>query len=134
MPETLADSTPDPNWIRATLERYERPLVLYATRLTGDSEQAQDVVQETFLRLCRLDETQRAGIEERLSASARAALGEPAAPGVEVLAVRWIDVAARVVEAGRRVAVRRDHQVALGGRHVSSSPMPPSTSGVGWIM
>jgi RNA polymerase sigma-70 factor (ECF subfamily) len=43
----------DSTWIRATLERYERPLVLHARRLTGDLEQARDAVQETFLRLVR---------------------------------------------------------------------------------
>lgn len=34
------------------LARFERPLLAYATRLTGDAERARDVVQETFLRLC----------------------------------------------------------------------------------
>lgn len=42
-------------WIRSALDRHERPLVRYATRITGDVEQARDVVQETFLRLCRAD-------------------------------------------------------------------------------
>jgi len=41
------------SWIRDALERYERPLVRYALRLTGDVELAQDAVQDTFLRLCR---------------------------------------------------------------------------------
>lgn len=39
--------------IRATLARYESPLTRYARRITGDAERARDVVQETFLRLCR---------------------------------------------------------------------------------
>ena len=40
-------------WIHAALERYEGPLVAYATRLLdGDLERARDSVQETFLRLC----------------------------------------------------------------------------------
>lgn len=42
-------------WVEAALERYERPLVSYATRLLGDSEAARDAVQETFLRLCRAE-------------------------------------------------------------------------------
>lgn len=39
-------------WVRAALERYEGPLVLYATRIVGDVNRARDVVQEVFLRLC----------------------------------------------------------------------------------
>ena len=42
-------------WIRSALDRHERPLVRYATRITGDVEQARDVVQDVFLRLCRAD-------------------------------------------------------------------------------
>ena len=40
-------------WIRGALERYEKSLCLYARRLLGDAERARDVVQDTFLRLCR---------------------------------------------------------------------------------
>jgi RNA polymerase sigma-70 factor (ECF subfamily) len=40
-------------WIRLTLARWERPLLRYAQRITRDAERARDVVQETFLRLCR---------------------------------------------------------------------------------
>ena len=38
-----------------TLEIHERPLIRYAKWLLGDLESARDVVQETFLRLCRED-------------------------------------------------------------------------------
>jgi len=41
------------SWIEGIVDRYERPLVLYAQRLLADVERARDVVQETFLRLCR---------------------------------------------------------------------------------
>ena len=41
--------------IRTALARYESPLTRYAQRITGDAERARDVVQETFLRLCRDD-------------------------------------------------------------------------------
>jgi RNA polymerase sigma factor (sigma-70 family) len=55
---------PDAPWIREVLERYERPLTLYASRLLGDVERARDVVQETFLRLCNQD---RSAIEEGIA-------------------------------------------------------------------
>lgn len=42
-------------WIHQALERYERPLVQYAYRFTGEIESARDVVQDTFLRLCKAD-------------------------------------------------------------------------------
>ncbi len=45
------------NWIRSALDEYEGPLLRYAQRITGDLEQARDVVQETFLRLCREDQS-----------------------------------------------------------------------------
>lgn len=51
-------------WLHAALERYERPLVLYARRFVGDVERARDVVQETFLRLCKQE---RSDVEAHLS-------------------------------------------------------------------
>lgn len=48
---------PKTEWIRATLDRYEGQLTRYARRITGDGEAARDVVQETFLRLCREEPT-----------------------------------------------------------------------------
>ena len=41
----------------ALLERYERPLVRYSWSILGDLEAARDVVQETFIRLCRKRES-----------------------------------------------------------------------------
>ena len=51
-------------WMRSVLDRYEGPLTRYAARITGDVEQARDVVQETFLRLCVED---RARVDGYLS-------------------------------------------------------------------
>jgi RNA polymerase sigma factor (sigma-70 family) len=51
--------TPDAAWIREVLERHERPLTLYASRLLGDVERARDVVQETFLRLLNQNKSER---------------------------------------------------------------------------
>ena len=41
----------DRRWLEGVLTRWERPLVAYARRITGDLESAREVVQETFLRL-----------------------------------------------------------------------------------
>ena len=43
------------DWVAQALELHERPLIRYARWLLGDLESARDVVQETFLRLCRED-------------------------------------------------------------------------------
>lgn len=40
-------------WIEDALRNYEQPLVGYATAITRDVESARDVVQDTFLKLCR---------------------------------------------------------------------------------
>lgn len=52
------------DWIRSALARFEGPLLRYALRLTGELETARDVVQDTFLKLCKED---RANIEQHLS-------------------------------------------------------------------
>ncbi|MHC4697788.1 MAG: RNA polymerase sigma factor, partial [Planctomycetota bacterium] len=61
---TDADHPAKLEWIRSTLERYEGPLTRYAARITGDTESARDVVQETFLRLCAQN---RASVDGRLA-------------------------------------------------------------------
>jgi len=48
-------------WIQATLAQFEGPLTRYALRITRDAEAARDVVQETFLRLCREEPASRDG-------------------------------------------------------------------------
>jgi RNA polymerase sigma factor (sigma-70 family) len=53
-------------WIAEALARHEAPLLRFATKLLrGDGERARDVVQETFLQLCRED---RATVEDHLAA------------------------------------------------------------------
>jgi len=47
--------TPKSQWVVDALELHERPLLRYAGWLLGDPDAARDVVQETFLRLCRED-------------------------------------------------------------------------------
>jgi RNA polymerase sigma-70 factor (ECF subfamily) len=42
-------------WIAEAVERFEIPLSRYAARLVRDEDRARDVVQDTFLKLCRQD-------------------------------------------------------------------------------
>ncbi len=55
--------TTDAAWIEASVARWERPLIAYARRILSDDDDARDVVQETFLRLCRQP---RGEVEHRL--------------------------------------------------------------------
>jgi RNA polymerase sigma-70 factor (ECF subfamily) len=48
-----ADGRQHTQWVRAAVDEYETPLRRYAERIVGDAETARDVVQETFVRLCR---------------------------------------------------------------------------------
>lgn len=53
--------------VRDALDRYEGPLLRYAARFAPDLERARDVVQETFLRLCSVDQDRlAAGVGEWL--------------------------------------------------------------------
>jgi RNA polymerase sigma-70 factor (ECF subfamily) len=45
--------TDEAAWLIGVVREYEGPLLRYAQRLLGDGHRAQDVVQDTFLRLCR---------------------------------------------------------------------------------
>lgn len=49
------------HWIATVIEQFEGRLMRYAQRITGDLERARDVVQETFVRLCREDRRQLDG-------------------------------------------------------------------------
>jgi RNA polymerase sigma-70 factor (ECF subfamily) len=51
------------DWLNSLVARYEGPLILYAQRLLGELPRARDVVQETFLRLCRTPREDVAGHE-----------------------------------------------------------------------
>ena len=62
-PDRDAPPRPGGDWIHEALARYERPLLFYAARFCRDHERARDVVQETFLRLCK---QRRDAVEERL--------------------------------------------------------------------
>jgi len=45
--------TPDSSWVPSIMADYEKPLTRYAAHITGDVERAREVVQDTFLKLCR---------------------------------------------------------------------------------
>ncbi|MFC1734554.1 RNA polymerase sigma factor [Candidatus Hydrogenedentota bacterium] len=61
----MANKTSDRSaWVRHALERYEGALIRYAMSITRDPEQARDVVQDTFLRMCKAD---RKEIEAKLA-------------------------------------------------------------------
>lgn len=49
----MSTSPPQVHWIRRLVDDYEAPLIRYAARITGDVSRARDIVQDTFLRLCR---------------------------------------------------------------------------------
>jgi RNA polymerase sigma factor (sigma-70 family) len=51
------------DWVSPLVARFEGPLILYAQRLLGELGRARDVVQETFLRLCRTPRGDVAGHE-----------------------------------------------------------------------
>jgi RNA polymerase sigma-70 factor (ECF subfamily) len=55
----------DEDWLLATVRRYQGPLLTYVGRLLGRADGARDVVQETFLKLCRQE---RSEVEPRLAA------------------------------------------------------------------
>jgi len=54
----------DSSWITDCVAQWERPLIAYARRLLGCDETARDMVQETFLRLCRQPKQE---VEQRLA-------------------------------------------------------------------
>ena len=44
---------PNQDRIREAVEKFEQPLIRYALRIVDDIDLARDVVQDTFLQLCR---------------------------------------------------------------------------------
>jgi RNA polymerase sigma-70 factor (ECF subfamily) len=57
----VSDANDKGRWILAAVDRYERPLTLYAARFVGDAERARDVVQDAFLKMWQADREQIAG-------------------------------------------------------------------------
>lgn len=44
-------------WVQSALERFERPLLQYAMGIVHDLDRARDIVQDTFLRLHKQDQS-----------------------------------------------------------------------------
>jgi len=53
--ELMSLTTADANreWVTTIVEQYQDRLVRYARRIVGDAQVANDIVQDTFLKLCR---------------------------------------------------------------------------------
>lgn len=54
----------DSAWIQAAVLKFEGPLLRYARRFATDDARARDIVQDTFLQLCR---QKRVRVEPRLA-------------------------------------------------------------------
>ena len=52
------------HWVLEAVDRFEGPLTLYAARLLGDGDRARDVVQDTFLKLCKQPQAE---LQDRLA-------------------------------------------------------------------
>lgn len=93
-------------WLHGIVERYERPLCRYAFAILRNADLAREVVQDTFLRLCK----QR---RERV---------EPLIPAwlFRVCRNRAMDV---VRKEKRMSALTEEHEATL----VSPEPMPSDT-------
>ena len=55
------DDTSKSRWIVEVLKLHESSLIRYASWILGDVECAREIVQETFLRLCKEDQTSVSG-------------------------------------------------------------------------
>lgn len=56
-----SENTRKVEWLRSVVERFEVPLTRYAVSITGNTENARDVVQDTFVRLCAQQPEQLTG-------------------------------------------------------------------------
>ena len=58
---------PNADWLREVIAQWEGPLVRYAVRVARDLDLGRDAVQETFLRLCRLNDDERSKVAGHLA-------------------------------------------------------------------
>ncbi len=57
-------ATANGDWVREAFRQHQAALVSYVQHVLGDLDQARDVVQEAFLRLCREDDS---GLRDRVA-------------------------------------------------------------------
>lgn len=124
-PEPARQGEAPPARVRWAVERYERPLMLYASRLTGDVELARDLVQETFLRLCQRPAdagegaaSERAGLEEGRAAD------DPLAP--------WLYTVCRRLVIDHRRKETRMTALSAAEQETRASVDPPPTTIAEW--
>lgn len=60
-PESSKQDQQVSGWISVALDRFESDLLRYAGRILGDADRARDVVQDTFLQLCREKQNESGG-------------------------------------------------------------------------
>lgn len=96
----------DAEFVHQSVEQFEKALVSYAIHLLGDIERARDIVQETFMRLCKADKTK---VKEHL------------AP--------WLYTVCRnlALDTKRKEARMRHADDSQINRVVSNSPQPSAT-------
>ena len=51
----MSDASPSEHrdWVRSAVDRYQGALCRYAARIVRDGDRARDIVQDTFMKLCR---------------------------------------------------------------------------------
>lgn len=57
----MKENSTKADWVRKALAEHESSLLRYAASITGDTDQARDIVQETFIRLCDEEPEQLSG-------------------------------------------------------------------------
>src|SRR5438093_1886732 len=92
-------------WVRQAVDRYAGPLIRYAALITGDLEDARDVVQDTFVRLC---EEESGRVNSHLA--------------------QWLFKVCRnrALDVQRKESRRKSLTEAGMGLHTSSDPSPAS--------
>jgi len=149
----------DAAWFEAVVREYEGPLVRYAQRLLGDSHRAQDVAQDTFLKLCREPRDKLAGrlrawlfsvcrnramdvlkkehrmttLSEQQAQGCVGCDGEPAAAMERQEAVARAAAALAVLPANQQEVIRLKLQDGLSYREISEVT-GLSVSNVGFLM
>lgn len=57
------------DWLKSAIDQHEHRLVRYAQQFVVDLDRARDVVQDTYMKLCRYESSSKVGTQQRLSGS-----------------------------------------------------------------